>query len=612
MQVSSTATKNKQTMSVFLDIDNLSNGPTNGTTSNIRRPKMYASSSSPPPQPLSSSPPLSSKLEDINNRLVRRNSLHIETQPIPDDYDSDDPALLNNYRHNGSAIRMVQRSVPIYSKEPLPPQPQIPPRPTQISLIPPQLVPYEEPYPTSSTPPVNSLHIETQPISDDYNSDDPTFLNDYRHNGSAIQMVQRSVPIYSKELLPPQPQILPRPTQISLIPPQLVPYEEPYPTSSTPPVNSLHIEKTLPVPNQSSILSAPIFVEPQSPLVPPLEDEYIPRSIPNPNLIDPKKVPLNVDHDPLVITKKQTQPIEQIRNITVKYLKPPKSPPPGDIVIHQEPDVQSPPVPPLVIVLQRPSSPSSPIQGPLEPVVIRENPPVIQLDPIGEKHVSVPGRILPPPPRQVIVERFAPAPSPPPDVIHEKWLPPDDELSHRRKVVYIPSPPVKLAPKPKNVLIEWQTPEVRIREHVENLGVHEVSREEYAQLLAEANVTKPLLVKPRPVPILYGDVEYLKLVDLKCHGLGEYEEQIKHRLGRVGAQPTPQTMEITCHNFNVADKALWKKCECQNCRLTLYDDSTNMNIVSVSAPIPHASNINSSELMNQEQQESQIEMRHIG
>ena len=134
------------------------------------------------------------------------------------------------------------------------------------------------------------------------------------------------------------------------------------------------------------------------------------------------------------------------------------------------------------------------------------------------------------------------------------------------------------------------------------MGVHEVSREEYAQLLAEANMTKPQVVKPRPIPILYGDVEYLKLVDLKCHGLGEYEEQIKHRLG-IGAQTT----QITCCNFNVADKALWKKCECQNCRLPLYDDSTNMNIVSVSAPIPHAS----SELINQEQ-ESQLEMRHIG
>ena len=118
---------------------------------------------------------------------------------------------------------------------------------------------------------------------------------------------------------------------------------------------------------------------------------------------------------------------------------------------------------------------------------------------------------MPPPPRQVIVERFTPPPSPPPEIIHEKWLP-YDESPQKRRVVYVPAPPVNLAPKPRNVLIEWEAPEVIIREQVENLGVREVSEKEYAQLVLEAKAKAQAIITTtplkKPVPILYGDVEY--------------------------------------------------------------------------------------------------------
>jgi len=113
---------------------------------------------------------------------------------------------------------------------------------------------------------------------------------------------------------------------------------------------------------------------------------------------------------------------------------------------------------------------------------------------------------------------------------------------------------VNLAPKPRNVLIEWAAPEVIIREQVENLGVREVSEEEYAQLVLEAKAkgqaipTTTPLKKPVPIPILFGDVEYLKLVDLKSHGLGEYEEQVKKReLQVVNSNASIASVSVPVH-----------------------------------------------------------------
>jgi predicted RNA-binding protein with PUA domain len=119
-------------------------------------------------------------------------------------------------------------------------------------------------------------------------------------------------------------------------------------------------------------------------------------------------------------------------------------------------------------------------------------------------------------------------------------------------VVYVPAPPVNLAPKPRNVLIEWAAPEVIIREQVENLGVREVSEEEYAQLVLEAKAKGQAVITTtplkKPVPILYGDLEYLKLVDLKCHGLGEYEEQVKKReLQVVNSNASIASVSVPVH-----------------------------------------------------------------
>ena len=92
------------------------------------------------------------------------------------------------------------------------------------------------------------------------------------------------------------------------------------------------------------------------------------------------EVPLNVDPNPEIITKKPTLPVHYKQEISLKFLKPPQPEQPGDIVIRQEPDVQQPPAP-SVLIRQKPSQPIKP-----PTVIVREEPPVAPL-PIGPKLV---------------------------------------------------------------------------------------------------------------------------------------------------------------------------------------------------------------------------------
>ena len=252
--------------------------------------------------------------------------------------------------------------------------------------------------------------------------------------------------------------------------------------------------------------------------------------------------PQQLQHqDPaLLVVNKKSPIIDQVQHVQIKYLKPPLSPPPGDIIVHQEPHIQLPPMEPLVIV-ERPSSPDvahSPSPSSPEIIVIREEPPE-PLPNIPEVHITVPGKVLPPPPRQVIVERLAQVPPPPPDVLHEKWL--RDETPLRRRVVFVPAPTLKPLMPEKNILIQWDTPQVRIREQVTHLGVHEVDPRAYAQLHGQKLVEGGGGVAKHAVPILYGDVEFLREVDLKAHGLAEYEEQVRgvERSGHLSMMSMP-------------------------------------------------------------------------
>ena len=64
--------------------------------------------------------------------------------------------------------------------------------------------------------------------------------------------------------------------------------------------------------------------------------------------LDQYKINLNTA-DAHVIRKHATHSYDQVQNISVKYLKPPKAQSPGDLIIKEEPNVQLPPGPPIII-----------------------------------------------------------------------------------------------------------------------------------------------------------------------------------------------------------------------------------------------------------------------
>ena len=261
---------------------------------------------------------------------------------------------------------------------------------------------------------------------------------------------------------------------------------------------------------------------------------YLPgsgRQIPN---IPIEQYKLNVDPNPTLIRKKAENRIQYVQNVSLKFLKPPAPQQPGDITITQEPDVQAPAAPPLV-VRQQPPAPINPA-----PVVVRERPPVPPT-PIGPKNIIIPGRVIPPPPRKVIVEKLPQMPAKPQDIIIERWL---GYARRTRNVNFHPAAPIVPAPAPKNVLIEWDAPEVDVRQEFRFLGVHQADPQSYvsqhgASLVDASRLPREVAHFQTPagevlavnsdsnaVPILRGAVAALRQINLNCSGLSEYASQL--------------------------------------------------------------------------------------
>jgi hypothetical protein len=161
---------------------------------------------------------------------------------------------------------------------------------------------------------------------------------------------------------------------------------------------------------------------------------------------------INQDENPQVINKKVEKSIEYIQELAIRYLKPPVQPAPGEIIIKHDPNVLPPPAPPLVL-RQQPARPITP-----EPLIVRESPPEAP-QPVGQKIITILGKRLPPPPRKVIVERLAQLPSKPQSIITERWLP---YQQMKRRVIYQAAQPDPVYCKPRNVIIQWEAPDVLI------------------------------------------------------------------------------------------------------------------------------------------------------
>ncbi len=164
-----------------------------------------------------------------------------------------------------------------------------------------------------------------------------------------------------------------------------------------------------------------------------------------------KKFQVNSDRSPIVRIKKMKDDVEFTREIALRYLKPPTPPQPGEVIITQKPNILTKPAPPLII-RQQPPRPSSPA-----PLVIREEPPNPPKQ-VGVKHITIAGKRIPPAPRKVVIERLPQIPSRPQDVIVERWLP---YPNIKRRVILRKSNQLDtVIPKPKNVIIQWQNPNV--------------------------------------------------------------------------------------------------------------------------------------------------------
>jgi hypothetical protein len=235
-------------------------------------------------------------------------------------------------------------------------------------------------------------------------------------------------------------------------------------------------------------------------------------------------VPDNVDAHPLIVRKKPAAPVNYTQQVSVKFLQPPPPQQPGDIVITQQKDVQAAPVAPRLI-RQKPPLPVKPA-----PLVVRERPPLAPA-PIAPEHHVIPGKVIPPPPRKVVIERLPQLPQPPQDIIVERWL----EYGPRaRRVVFRPAPRLIPAPAPKNVLIQWDSPNVALNRQFRNLGIAAASPAQYVATFGASLVPAsavPALSRgirpangarlaaehpPHPVRLV-GDVAALSLINRARH-----------------------------------------------------------------------------------------------
>lgn len=156
------------------------------------------------------------------------------------------------------------------------------------------------------------------------------------------------------------------------------------------------------------------------------------------------------------------------------------------------------------------------------------------------------GKKLPPPPRKVIIEKLPTLPQKPPAIIIERWLP---YPKVKRQVIYQKKEAIE-APqqKPKNLVIQWESPKVVIKQELKNLGIIKANPIEYIQKFGSSLITTKEMPQyildiacPKDVVLaadfnynptheLVGQLEALKLVDLEKERLEEYLPQLQ-RLG---------------------------------------------------------------------------------
>jgi len=195
------------------------------------------------------------------------------------------------------------------------------------------------------------------------------------------------------------------------------------------------------------------------------------------------------------------------------------------------------PAPPIII-RQEPDRIPTP-----EPLVIREMPPRPPRN-IETKRITISGKRVPPP-RKVIIERLPSEPVKPQSVVIERWLP---YKQNRRRVVFNKlTDGLEEKNQIKNLVIEWEAPEILVKKVVKYLGVVRTSPDEYIQSFGDSlqkssslpefvyEIETPSTVGKLAADVetkcavheLDGDLEGFRYIDMDKEGLSEYRQQLR-------------------------------------------------------------------------------------
>ncbi|CAF1279904.1 unnamed protein product [Adineta ricciae] len=179
------------------------------------------------------------------------------------------------------------------------------------------------------------------------------------------------------------------------------------------------------------------------------------------------------DANPQIVRRPAIEgPVTLTQNIRVRFLQPPPVPPPGPLIIKEVRPPQPPPPQPLRVRQQAPPLPQQP------PLVLRERPPPAPAV-VASQTVIRNLAAIAVPPRSVVIERLPPAPPKPRDIIIERWVPygPQPE----RKTIVQRAEAAIVYPKPRNMIIQYEAPQVRVIRQFERLGVTPANPQEYIQ-----------------------------------------------------------------------------------------------------------------------------------
>ena len=135
-----------------------------------------------------------------------------------------------------------------------------------------------------------------------------------------------------------------------------------------------------------------------------------------------------------------------------------------------------------------------------------------------------------------------------------RWLP---YSAHKRRVIFqkneVPDPVI---PKFKNVIVQWEAPDVQIKRIFKDLGVIRVNPVEYVERYGtslKSHLEFPTIAKEIRPPIgvvlaaewnapslidLEGDIQALNLIDLDREGLSEYKAWLLKYLGGSSTSTT--------------------------------------------------------------------------